>query len=260
MRNRTILSFCIIALAGLLAVNAEGDGSAHSIAILDLEASGLDAGEVKTLSDALRNNIIDQGAYTVLERSKMDVILKEQGFQASGACTNEACAVEMGQLLGVDAMVLGSVGRVGKTYSVTVRMLDIKTGKIFHSASEYYKGEIDGLLTETMRNIAVKLATTQKAAPAPQPAAAPKDAVQTQAAPEPAAPAKQETVGKGKSHTILYITIGAVALAGGVGAFLFLNKSSEEEQKPGGDTPQTPPSRPGFPTPPSYNLAVKGGN
>ncbi|OGS35918.1 MAG: hypothetical protein A2293_11145 [Elusimicrobia bacterium RIFOXYB2_FULL_49_7] len=213
----------------------------RSIAVVDLEASGMELGEAKTLSDALRTKIIDFGRFTVLERSKMDVILKEQGFQQSGACTNEACAVEMGQLLGVDAMVIGSVGRVGKTYSLTVRLLDLQTGKILHSASQYYKGEIDGLLTETVDDVAEKICAVddkgESTAQRKQVESAP---VTTASSPTPA-PAVQK-----KSHVFLYSTLGIVAVAGGAGAFLFLNKKTED-----GGTPETPSAeRPDFPSHP----------
>jgi hypothetical protein len=168
----------------------------------------------------------------------MDVILKEQGFQQSGACTNEACAVEMGQLLGVDAMIIGSVGKVGQTYSVTVRMLDLQTGKIVHSASQYYKGEIDGLLTDALHSIAVKICAYGK----------------------PAGEAGQETQAKTgsvrkKSKRWLYITLGGVAVAGGVSAILLMSGSGGG----GGPSAEEPQERPSFPPPPS-GLLPKGGN
>ena len=243
----TALFIVAMALMALAATERE----IKSIAILDLEGSGMDAGEIKTLSEALRNSIIDQGAFTVLERSKMDVILKEQGFQQSGACTNEACAVEMGQLLGVDAMVIGSVGKVGKTYSVTVRMLDLQTGKIVHSASQYYKGEIDGLLTETIEGISVKMCAYARKG-----VGAPGDAVEVSkegAADEGAA--ETEGVKGKKSNTWMYITIGAVVLVGGVSAIFLLTR--DEDKGPAAEEPQ---ERPSYPLPPSKQPLLKGGN
>jgi hypothetical protein len=255
-----MLCLPLIVLGFLFAVStvsvaAESKGI-RSIAVLDLEGSGMDAGEVKTLSDALRNSIIDNNVYTVLERGKMDVILKEQGFQQSGACTNDACAVEMGQLLGVDAMILGSIGKVGKTYSMTVRILDLSTGRILRSASQFYKGEIDGLLTETIQGIAKKICVADKPAQT-----ASKDAVdvkkETPAKPAET-PAKTESV-SGNSNMLLYIAIGAAALAGGIGIILFLNNSSKDETT---TPPETTEPRPSYPAPPSagFTPAMRGGN
>ena len=44
------------------------------------------------------------GCFRVIERTEMDNILREQGFQKSGACDDENCLVEVGQLLGVNRM------------------------------------------------------------------------------------------------------------------------------------------------------------
>lgn len=234
-------------LAGLSWAGAK---EIRSIAVLDLDGSGLDAGEVKTLSEALRNNIIELNAFTVLERGKMDVILKEQGFQQSGACTNDACAVEMGQLLGVDAMILGSIGKVGKTYSLTVRILDLSTGKILRSASQYYKGEIDGLLTETIHEIAKKICSKDK------PVEAAQDKVAVKAEPSPKSEESKPEVTEGKGHTLLYVLLGAAALAGGIGVFIFLNQSAEDSKQATSDAEQ----RPSYPAPPSGMLVpVRGG-
>ncbi|MFH0920719.1 MAG: CsgG/HfaB family protein [Fibrobacterota bacterium] len=226
----------------------------RSIAVLDMEGTGLDAGEVKTLSEALRNNVIELNAYTVLERSKMDVILKEQGFQQSGACTNDACAVEMGQLLGVDAMIVGSIGKVGKTYSISVRMLDLGTSRILRSASQYYKGEIDGLLTETIVGIAKKICVRDK----PALSEAAQDAVKTTpaaSAETTPAPASDESVQKGKSNTWLYVTLGVAALAGGIGAFILMNNASNDKK-----TPTATDERPAYPNPPASLVPqMKGG-
>jgi hypothetical protein len=157
----------------------------------------------------------------------------------------------MGQLLGVDAMVIGSVGKVGKTYSVTVRMLDLQTGKIVHSASQYYKGEIDGLLTETIEGISMKMcAYARKGVGAPGDAV---EAGKEGAADEGAA--ETEGVKGKKSNTWMYITIGAVVLVGGVSAIFLLTR--DEDKGPAAEEPQ---ERPSYPLPPSKQPLLKGGN
>ena len=128
-----------------------------SVAVMDMEPKGVPENEVSALSDRLRTELFRTGAFDVMERGKMQDVLKEQGFQQSGACNTDACAVEIGQLIGVQKIIGGSLGKVGKTYTVNLRMIDVKTGRIERSVTEDYTGEIDKLLTSVMRNVSYTL-------------------------------------------------------------------------------------------------------
>ena len=134
-----------------------------SAAIMDLEPKGVPETEVSALSDRLRTELFRTGTFDVMERGKMQDILREQGFQQSGACNTDACAVEVGQLIGVEKIISGSLGKVGKTYTVNLRMIDVRTGRIERSVTEDYTGEIDKLLTVVMKNVAYTLAASVQA-------------------------------------------------------------------------------------------------
>jgi hypothetical protein len=54
-------------------------------------------------------------------------------------------------------MVGGSISKVGRTYSVSARIVSVETREIIKTATYDYRGEIDGLLTFGMRNVALKL-------------------------------------------------------------------------------------------------------
>jgi len=83
-----------------------------TIAVLEFEGKGVSQSETSTLTDRLRDEMFNTGIYIVLERGKMDEVLKEQGFQQTGCVTSE-CAVEVGNMLGVQQMIGGSIGKVG---------------------------------------------------------------------------------------------------------------------------------------------------
>jgi hypothetical protein len=110
----------------------------------------------------------------VMERSQMQEILKEQGFQQSGVCTDEGCMVEMGKLLGVQQLVGGSIGKLGSMYLVNLRCIDVKTAKIVAVVSEDVKGgieEVVGVLAATAQRLAAgggpSTARTAQTAPTP---------------------------------------------------------------------------------------------
>lgn len=128
-----------------------------NIAVLNLEAVGVSKSESLTLSERLRYELVNAGKFKLIERSKMDEILQEQGFQQSG-CTTDECAVEIGRLLNVQQIVAGSVGKVGNLYTVTLRMIDVQTGEILLSITEDCDCPVEQVLTRSMNNVALKLA------------------------------------------------------------------------------------------------------
>jgi TolB-like protein len=127
------------------------------IAILDFtNTGGLSKQETITLGNRLRSMLVKTNAFVVLERGQMDDILGEQGFQQTG-CTTTECAVEMGRLLNVQKMISGTIGKLGKTYTIDLSLIDVQTAEIEKSFFRDFKGEIDGLL-DLMQVIANQIA------------------------------------------------------------------------------------------------------
>jgi curli biogenesis system outer membrane secretion channel CsgG len=117
-----------------------------------------------SLADVLVKELVKSGTYSLIERRAIDQVLKEQNFSNSSRADAKTAAA-IGRLLGVDAIVMGSVtqfgveesavvvnsgalGRVtrgvlggGKrvnttaTVGMTARLVDTKTGEILTAAS-----------------------------------------------------------------------------------------------------------------------------
>lgn len=119
--------------------------SKKRIAILDMQGEGITDAEANTLTGRLRSKLVNTNAFHVLEREQMDQILTEQGFQQSG-CVSDECMVEIGQLIGVQQMVGGTIGKIGQTYTLDLRIIDVSTGQIIKTVSDDYRGDADGLL------------------------------------------------------------------------------------------------------------------
>ena len=131
-------------------------GQTKTIAVLDFDGDGVSQSEARTLTNRLRDELIKTNVFIVLERGKMEEVLKEQGFQQTG-CTTSECAVEIGNLLGVQRMVGGSIGKVGNVYTISARIIDVESGAIFSSANYDLIGDIGLLLVEGMKNVAYQL-------------------------------------------------------------------------------------------------------
>jgi len=130
------------------------------VAVIDFESINVSEAEAKALSQNLTSEIIALDKYTVVERSAMKRIMDEQKFQHSG-CVDTQCAVELGKILGAKYIIVGSVGKVGKTFSIDARMIEVETGESYQSANYKHKGEIDDLLIEGMKSVANQLCDLQ---------------------------------------------------------------------------------------------------
>jgi TolB-like protein len=132
----------------------------ETIAVLDFNVvSGLSPTEAITLTNSFRSELFETQKYDVLERNEMESILSEQAFTMTGACNSAECAVEIGQLLSAQKMVVGDIGKIGQSYSITIRVVNVSSGKIEQSLGERYKGDAEGLL-DIFKVMAQKLAGT----------------------------------------------------------------------------------------------------
>ncbi len=129
------------------------------MAVLPFASRVVDSGAMDGLMSALNSELINTGKFRVMERSQMQLILKEQGFQQSGACDGAECAVEMGRILSVNELVLGSIAKVGNTYTLSARLVSVKTGEVVRSLTRNSKAEIDAILTDVLPQVARDLAT-----------------------------------------------------------------------------------------------------
>ncbi|MCH7806931.1 MAG: PEGA domain-containing protein [Proteobacteria bacterium] len=138
----------------------------RTLAVLDFDSFGISAPEVAALTNRLRTNMTQLDVYRIIERGLMQQIMVEQDFQLTG-CTSDECAVEVGQLLGAQLMLAGSIGRVGNTWTVEMRVIDVETGAVVKSTSYDTQGTIDVVLTEGMSAAARKISGVEIADAAP---------------------------------------------------------------------------------------------
>jgi len=200
-----IFVFLAVVLLGGSIVRAQ-DQKKPMVAVLPFTAHTLDADAIEGIGSALGSELINTGKFRVMERTQMEKILQEQGFQQSGSCDGSECAIQVGKLLSVDHMVLGTISKVGSIYTVTARLVDVRTGEVIRSVTKNSKAEVEAILTDAIPQVARDLASSEgrKAADA--------------------APAVASG-GEG-SHWGWWLAGGVVVVGGATAAVLLLNGSS----------------------------------
>ncbi|MHC1568022.1 MAG: PEGA domain-containing protein [Candidatus Syntropharchaeia archaeon] len=142
MKKLILLAFIFIVLETLFA-------SSISIAVLDFEPRGINEDQAVIITDILRTELLKTGRITIVEREKIKALLKERQLSEVGVTES----VELGKVLGVDKIIFGRIGMLGNSYVVTVRMIDVASGKV-DFADQYTCQMTTQSITEVMKGIA----------------------------------------------------------------------------------------------------------
>ena len=114
MKLRLVLTICFIGFLSVVGHAADK----KRVAVMNFDfgtvqqwwSANWDIG--KGISDLIVNELVTAGTYRVIERNRLDEILTEQDLGESGRA-NPASAARVGKILGVNAMIVGSITQFG---------------------------------------------------------------------------------------------------------------------------------------------------
>ncbi|MBT3272997.1 MAG: hypothetical protein HN368_07575 [Spirochaetales bacterium] len=133
----------IIVIFALISVSAF---CLPSIAILDaILADGVDITAKVPVTEKIIEEIVTSGKYTVLDRSSIQQVLEEKKFQLSGVVADNEIK-KAGEYLGADIVCVAKVSRIGETYFISGKMINVETGAITAQKSHEQKGDIEVVL------------------------------------------------------------------------------------------------------------------
>lgn len=149
---KTIVALCFLLLSAslLYAEDKPATRMDNYIAVFDLDTVDVDKKISHPLTESIRRELVLSGKYEVIDRGNMNKILGEQKFQMSG-CVSGQCIVEAGQLLGVGKIVAGSVSMIGKTYYLSLSLINVKTGKIENISEDKCECRVEDLIDSSKR-------------------------------------------------------------------------------------------------------------
>ena len=126
VRRALFIATCLgVAFATLASAQTPAAGSAprkKRVAVFDFDYAtvhsgvsaifGRDIDIGKGITDLLVTMLVKDGSYSVIERNALDKIMREQNFSNSDRA-NPNSAAKLGKLLGVDAIIVGSITQFG---------------------------------------------------------------------------------------------------------------------------------------------------
>jgi curli biogenesis system outer membrane secretion channel CsgG len=118
MRRSAVLAFVLLAFVSVSYAQKK-----KRVAVMDFDYStvhtvvlgiwGADQDIGKGISDLLVDKLVNDGQYSVIERKALDKVLAEQNFSNSDRA-DPMSAAKLGKVLGVDAIIIGSITQFGR--------------------------------------------------------------------------------------------------------------------------------------------------
>lgn len=105
------------------------------LAVYDIEPQGVSGAMAAIVTDVVRSELRFCGKYELIEKARMQEVLRLQGFQQTG-CTEAECAAKLGKILNVKKMVVGGLGKMGESYRLSLRVVDVETAVIEAEGAE----------------------------------------------------------------------------------------------------------------------------
>lgn len=127
--------------------------NAQRCAVLEFKAGvGISQADVDGIS-AIFITYFRPAGYTMVERSQIDKVIDEQGFQRSKMTQSQM--VRIGEILNVSKIVVGDINVIMSQYNVDARVINVETGTI--AATEGATFDVSNYRA-CMQNVATKLA------------------------------------------------------------------------------------------------------
>ena len=115
----------------LFTLNLNAQESKIKVAVLDPTTSGIamDEGTKLAVQELISSSLVNTGKFTIVERSMIDKIVKEQSFQNSDIADNSQ-ATAIGKLSGASKVFLSAVSLVGGRNMLSIKIIDVETATI----------------------------------------------------------------------------------------------------------------------------------
>jgi len=132
-----------------------------AISILDFTGEDVSDKLLRACYQKLETSLIESNRFTVIAKNQREQILEEMKFQSSGVC-DEECAVEIGQLVGAEYLMIGEIIGFADLYQVNIKIVNIEKGDVVEKVTEEIEGKLPQLLkgmAESSREITRRIAS-----------------------------------------------------------------------------------------------------
>jgi TolB-like protein len=122
-----------------LAEELSSRNESKTVAVLPFEVNSKEINPTLVV-ERLTHELVRLKNYQIIERNKIDRVLKEQSMTQTGI-TSKDDSMRIGKLVSAEGVVVGTVIREGQYTTILARIVDTETGKIWSSSKVSYLTE-----------------------------------------------------------------------------------------------------------------------
>lgn len=124
MKPKHLLVFFFL----LLGLSLAAEEGLPNIAVIPLNPINMAKSEASTITGLLETSLVKTRSFNIIEQTQMQQLLDAQELSLLD-CTDEKCAIKVGQLLSAEQMVIGSLSQISNKFIINVKIIDVATGK-----------------------------------------------------------------------------------------------------------------------------------
>ncbi len=137
-------ALCFVLEAQETAVSTEQSSLKYGVAFLGFDSGDISESGLNILSDLVRHEISISPGFTLVERGNVDQLLKELELRLSDAF-DASDPVRIGKMVGASSYIVGRIGLLGSLYIISLRMVDVETGRVAKTINEEFIGPLEDL-------------------------------------------------------------------------------------------------------------------
>jgi TolB-like protein len=146
--GRVLIKNYIIILSVALSISIAQEALPTAAILYFTAEEVLTEQQTKSLTDHCSMALDSTKMVRVITQSKVVSLLEREGLDVSD-CTTDACAIRIGEELGVSYVITGDVKNERNTYTITAKMLSVAGNTENRKESITYSGMLSGLNVQT---------------------------------------------------------------------------------------------------------------
>jgi TolB-like protein len=155
MMARRLAALAAALLLPALARGAPPGGPKRTkVAVMEIRALGTEPHKAELLSEVALTEASGVDRIDVIGRSDIaSMVGFEKQRQVMGCAEDSGCLAEIGGALGVDYILVGSLGRLGGLYRVDLKLVDTRKARVVARFGESVEGQEEKLVTTVQRGV-----------------------------------------------------------------------------------------------------------
>ena len=136
-------SFFVLLLSCTMQAEAKGN---IRLAVLELDARGLDATLAESVTGLVVREVDRTGVFDTISMDDIKVMLEHEQNKLAVGCDDASCLAEIGGALGVEILLSGSVNKIGQTYVLSLKLIDVRKAVVINRQERTVPGKPDDLI------------------------------------------------------------------------------------------------------------------